>query len=249
MTSPQDYLLLKIHQNHGWGNPFNSDDFKDDPEILKTMTDLGMLPDRYWSKPEINFSDAPCTFQCSGESEYLPENIFDLLGEYRCEYPLKEGKITLFEDCIKGFGLLYYEKFGKESGYARQYCIDTIREIVIWHEFGHWITHWMVDKDGNRWDSENYFYDYGTKGIHEPLAQLFTYYAIINLDDLDKRSNYLTIFQFMLKRQAPCYHMHIDILKNKDFSWIGFFNALQKLRKETDIENVNLDTFIKHLMT
>lgn len=248
MTSPQDYLLLKIHQDYGWGNPFISDEFNGDTDTVKELTNIGVLPEKYWSKPEINFSEDPCTFQCSEESDYLPENIFDLLGEYRCDDPLEEGRITLFENCIKEFGLMYYEKFGKKSGFARQYCINAIREIVTWHEFGHWITHWMTDEEGNRWNSEIYFYDYGTKGIHEPLAQLLTYYAIINLDEIEKRSDYLAVFHFMLKRQAPCYYLHIDILKNKDFSWMGFFNALQKLKKETNIENINIDSFINHLM-
>jgi hypothetical protein len=242
MQNPTDHLLLKINEDHCWGDPLNHPEF--DHETLKSVTDLGMTPLEYFGKPEIIYSEEPCTHQIDND---WPHDLFDVLGIYQVEDPIKEGSIILYEVCIRKFGLIFYEAFGKTTGHTSQFCIDMVRNIVLWHEQGHWITHWMPGRDENRWNTKSYNYNSGTKDVHEGLAQLFTHYAIINIDDISLRTDYLLLFSFMLQNQAPCYHKFLDILGHKKFGWNQCFTALTMIRIVEKADEVTMDHFMKNL--
>lgn len=240
-TSPQDYLLFKIYENYGWGDPFG---YEKSPDKAWENEELNKIlyQNRYWTKPEMEHSEKECEWLIPGGFD-LPGNIFDLLGEYRCVDVKEEGKIILYEKCIRRFGLMYYEGYGKFMHYARQYCIDLVREIVIWHELGHWITHWMPDKAGKRWDAGSYSVNSQNISFHEGLAQLFTFYALLHYECPERQSDYMSVFQCMLRNQDPHYHGHILILQNRNFSWNGVFRALQAIRTHPQANYADLYLF------
>lgn len=254
MFLSMENLLNNIYENFGWGEkPVDrlkkSGTLKEcSDSAAESFLDLNLLKCPSHPEPKITRSRKACTFVDFDNKE----EIFDLLGEYR---PIKkatliEGEIILYEGCIKEFGIRFYKLIGKTILHlSRQNCIDMVREIVQYHELGHWITHWMPDKQGCRWNSE-IFWENNTdaKELREGLAQIFTYYAMINTDKGEKhRSNLIFLFEFMLKGQAPCYHKHLDILCNKNFSWDGCFAALSAVRKEVNINSINLNFFLKKI--
>lgn len=240
MKNPIDHLLLKIHENHSWGDPLNHPEF--DRETLNYMVDRGMIPVEYFTKPKITYSEDLCPFTLDKD---LPDNLFDLLGIYQVKDPMKEGHIILYEDCIRKFGLIFYEAFGKTIGQSRQFCINMVREIVLWHELGHWITHWMPGKDKNRWNTKSY--NLGSKDVYEGLAQLFTHYAIINLEDNKLRNDFLILFSFMLRNQSHCYHKYLDIMGHNKFGWNQCFTALTMIRMVEKADEATMDYFIENL--
>jgi len=247
MTNPADHLLLKISKNHGWGEPHKSFEIDEQTKTMKTMINLGMLPEEYLPKPEIIYSSDTCKFLFPEKIDEWPDNLFDLLGLYEVYDPKKEGRIILYEECIKNLGLIYYNMIGKYLGQSRQFCINMVREIVLWHELGHWITHWMPGSDGYRWNNSTYMYDgYGTNDLHEGLAQLLVFYSVINIDEYKNQSDYFLMFDFMIRKQAPCYHKHIDIMNHGNFSWNGILRALTILRITED-HNITLDYLLGNL--
>jgi len=247
MTDPIDHLLLKLYENHGWGTPYKTNESEEDSD-LKTLISAGLLPLTYWNKPKVVYSTDECTLRVSEESADWPENLLDLLGVYQANGPDKEGWIIIFEECVSKFGLIYFNMAGIHLGQSRQTCINMVREIVLWHELGHWISHWMTDNNGHRWNPNSYHHDYGSKGVHEGLAQVFTTYAILNIDENQKRAEYLLLFNFMLLRQAPCYHIHLEILNHINYSWTGFLRSLVMLRILENSEEVNLEYLLDNLV-
>ena len=125
--------------------------------------------------------------------------------------------------------------------------IDIVREIVLWHELGHWITHWMPGKNGHRWDTRSYDYNYSTKDVHEGLAQAFTLYAIINIEDNHLRNEYQQVFHYILRNQAPCYHKHYDIINHENFNWKRMLNGISMLRIIEKPGGVTFDYLLKNM--
>lgn len=247
MTNPADHLLLKLSKNHGWGEPHKSFEIDEQTKTIKEMINLGMLPEEYLPKPEIIYSSDTCNFLFPEKIDDWPDNLFDLLGLYEIPDPNKEGRIILYEEYIDKLGLIYYNMLGKFFSQTRPYCINMIREIVIWHELGHWITHWMLGSDGYRWEYSRFIKGLVNTNLHEGLAQLFAYYAILNIEEKEKKSNYLLMFDFMLRKQALCYHKHIDIINHKNFSWTGILKALTVLRIVEDVRNITLEYLLSNL--
>jgi len=266
MTSPEDHLLFKIYDEFGWGDPFGYEKQKTCAAINEHNRLTNPTDTRFAGRPRTLYSHRPCLFRYSEEANDYPENLFDLLGEYTFTDPAREGRITVFEEGIKRIGLLYYVRTGKYTRKGRAFYVNIVREIAAWHALGHWVIHWMPGSNGSRWNPATYCGDDQTRDLHEGLAQLFTYYAIINSKHLNaerdrlltlpgmvnegerQRSEYLSVFAFMLRGQAGCYHRFHDILGHKNFSWRGCFIALQMLRNETDVRNISLDSFLERLL-
>lgn len=241
---PVDHLLLTLHNEYGWGDPYEKIKDPDKGKTHKYMEDMGMIDPTYYSRPSIESTDENCQFKV----EDWPENLFDLLGKYVVKSFDEEGKIILYEKCINEVGLQYYDEIGHKSRKGRQFYINIVREIVQWHELGHWITHWMKGKDGHRWDSKSYDYNYATKDVHEGLAQAFTQYAIFNLEDIHLRNEYQQVFHYLLRNQAPCYHKHYDIINNSRFSWVRMMGGISMLRILDSHEEVNFEYLLKNMM-
>lgn len=245
MTNPTDHLLLKLYTNYGWGTPFEFNDIS--PSDIEQLVEIGLAPNTCYTPPDIHFSVDPCKHPFQDSMENWPDNLFDLLGEYQITDIRMEGKIILYEECIKAFGLLYYDALGKSSRLSRQMCISMVRDIVLWHELGHWITHWMPGSDGRRWDSKSCDYSSGSKDVHEGLAQLFTQYAIIQIEDEKERSELLLVFDWMIQHQASCYRQHHTIMSHQNFGWKACLNALLMLRILGESKEATMDYLLKNL--
>jgi hypothetical protein len=240
--------LIYLVEDQGWGETTYLSGTIEDAKLLE---DNGLL-EEHQSIPSIEISYEDCRrnlldndFNYDSDFDFnrIP-NIIDLLGEYRCDTPENEGKITIFELCIRKYAAYFLKEPGNlPSVITIEECKDMLKEIVLWHEVGHWITHWMLDKAGNRWNSEMYnVFNSDGKNLHEGLAQLFAHYAISN--NQEWRPYQEKIFEMMLKNQTACYLKHIDILKHKNFSMKNVLNAIQKIRTEKNKQNINLKSFL-----
>jgi len=218
--------------------------------VIAAMGEYGLkeLPvTRILKDDNVSFSDLQ-----DKDMDVLP-NIFDLLAEYRCPDPCKEGEIILYESRISRYQSYlvcrYYCMSHRSSGdKPDEFDVhDQLRQIVTLHATAHWIIHWMMGSDGNWWDHNSYRCNKTLKELHEGLAQLFTCYAMINMEDDRKRDSCLSLFSSMLRGQAPCYLQHYCIFGHKNFSWRGCLVALQGLRKMESQENITLDYFLAHL--
>lgn len=178
----------------------------------------------------IEIVEDDCTFTNS-------ETIFDLLGVYKYQKPNTEGKIILYKKCIENFGKDFYNNYSKVlNKITESECINLIYKIVLWHELGHWITHWMLDSKKSRWDDRFWTLTPNPNDLLEGLAQTFTYYSIINDPEVDLLK---FLFEFMLLGQVDPYKKHIEIIRTNKFSWINICKALEKIRMESvqDLSN------------
>ncbi len=182
----------------------------------------------------IEISDEECSFMNS-------DTIFDKLGVYQSQQTNHEGKIILYKKCIENFGIEFYNENHKlVTKITVNDCINAIYKIVLWHELGHWITHWMLDFKKSRWD-DRFWELTNPNDLLEGLAQTYTYYGIINDPEVDTLK---FIFEFMLLGQSDPYKKHIEIIRNNKFSWVNTCKALEKIR----MENVqDLSNYIKIL--
>lgn len=169
----------------------------------------------------IEFSDEDCLFDES-------DNIFEVLGVYRKQNDVPEGRIILFNKCIEKFGTKFYTNCtcAKIKVKPLSECIEMVYKIVFWHEFGHWLTHWMTDANNKKWGED--YWKISTD-LSEGLAQLITFYAILN----DKNAeDFKFLFEYMLIGQSDPYKKHIDIFRNINFSWGNAFKSIDDVRKK-----------------
>ena len=235
-------LMTKIRKEFKYGT--YDDEIDPDGSRTEQIDDLNDLftdSHKYFieSPGIIEISENECHFT------FNDENIFDLLGIYTFVSSNSEGKIVLFKKCIENFAKYFHEYTSKHRSFATvtlDDCIIMTYKIVLWHELGHWITHWMKDPSGKRWDDS--FWSlcrrWNPNDLLEGLAQLFTYFAILNDADV-MQLKYL--FEFMLLGQSPPYHKHIEIMKHSKFSWTNSFKALELIRISS---TPNLNTFLGH---
>ena len=194
------------------------------PEGAGTIDEIfGAFMANYELPNSIEISNDECAF-------INEEDIFDRLGCYKKQKGIdKEGKIILYNKCIESFGTRFFEQNRHLSSFASLAdCINMVYKIVLWHEFGHWITHWMSDSKGNRWNDTFWNLGPNPNDLLEGLAQLFNYYAILKDSDVKKLK---FLFEFMLLGQRDPYHKYIEIIKHPKFSWNNSFKALENVRE------------------
>lgn len=168
------------------------------------------------------------------------DNIFETLGFYqKREGENVEGEIVLNKKCIENYALQL-----KDKGLVLKSTISPfpyeayVYKIVLFHEFGHWMTHWMLDQDNKRWGDDFWEKTPDSIDLVEGLAQLFTYQAILIDSDF---KNLKIIFETMLSGQTDPYQQHSTIMKHNKFSWITVFKALAEIRV---VSNPSLDDFL-----
>lgn len=171
----------------------------------------------------------------------LKENIFDVLGYYTKVGINKEGKIVLNKKCIEKCAKELSQKDLKLNSAIVPYpYTESIYKIVLLHELGHWMTHWMLDSNNKRWDDKFWDLTPNPNDLLEGLAQLFTYHAILGDNDF---KNLKIIFETMLTGQCDPYHKHVPILAHENFSWKNTFEALAEIRISNSA-NPSLDEFL-----
>jgi len=177
----------------------------------------------------ITISEDPCTYSVDCH------NIFDVLGVYKKnEKENLEGKIILFDKCIRKYSEWFYDRYKDRKTLGLENideCVEMVYLIVFWHEIGHWVTHWMKDSLGNRWDDSFWKLKPNPNDLLEGLAQLIVYYAIMNESDNEKMKKLKFIFEDLLIGQPDPYHKHIEIMKHRNFSWSKSFKSLEFIRK------------------
>ncbi|MBU3675895.1 MAG: hypothetical protein FGM54_01770 [Chitinophagaceae bacterium] len=169
--------------------------------------------------------------------------IFDLLGKYILRNGVdNEGEIIIYQKAILKYSELLQAKNFPDKSPADIY--EALFKIVLWHEMGHWASHWLEDKKNNRWDNQYYKYVRPEdKDLHEGLAQAFTYWAIMgcNTDEyllLSMIFNSLTLSQ---PKQYKTYHQIIS--KTKDFN--KFLDAITEIRSLNFVPR--LDNLLSYL--
>jgi hypothetical protein len=218
-------MIASIYKNEEYKFGETDDTFDDGHDRITnhffdhTIDSCVIIPE------SIEISEDNCTF-------HEDDDIFDLLGVYRYQAPNTEGKIILFKECIEKFGKYFYEKNSYRKSFSTLTdidCINMVYKIVLWHELGHWITHWMIDSNQQRWDDRFWELRPNPNDLLEGLAQLFTYYMIIRDSDKERIK---FVFEFMLLGQRAPYHKHVEIIESDYFSWINSFKALELIRAD-----------------
>jgi hypothetical protein len=249
MKDPADHLLMSLYKNFGWGDPYDcQNSCPGNNFTIIEMEERCMFPESYHARPEIVYSEDECKIKLIDKLDPWPENLFEVLGEYRIVRYDRQGTIFINEDCIREFGLIFYNHFGKILKKQRQYFINLVREIVLWHELGHWITHWMPGKDKHRWASASFRYNEKTRIIHEGLAQIFTQYAILTLDDERLRNDYQLLFHYILLNQSACYYKYQEIMNHPKFSWNNLLGGITMLRILEKSEEVTFEYLLNNMM-
>jgi len=207
----------------------------------------------YIAIPKIDFSESNCEnyteiIEACENDKPLPGKIFDLLGEYRLKekdaYD-QQGEIIIYNRCIRQVGKKIYKETSFGSEVTEDTIINYLYDIVLWHELGHWVTHWMTDSNLHRWNNQPKLFDEANTELLEGLAQCFTYYAMNHLKDDKEKECYMKVFESLLKDQPDCYHKHKEIIQCKVFTWKGLMKGIENLRTENDINKVSLEDLKK----
>jgi hypothetical protein len=179
------------------------------------------MPDDYFHQfrwPDVVLSDKEAKFKLPGNSEDLEKNYpftIELLGCYE-PAPEKEGRVILFMRKIRETALTYasVEKglpIGSISESDVQYFIELLSDLILVHEFTHWIIHRGISPDLNsekRFDQLQHI-DYETIDniqFHETAAQVLTNFIC------SKHSDLWELFLWLSNLQPKEYNIYRELL-------------------------------------
>ncbi|MBK7035857.1 MAG: hypothetical protein IPH42_05830 [Bacteroidetes bacterium] len=114
------------------------------------------------------------------KKDEINKYCIDLLGLYCPE----DEKIILFTNRIK------------DAAEDLKIKNELLQQIVLLHEIGHWISHKLAYKKKD-WELDKY--NKATVGVHEGLAQLYTWWVVENFLELKEPFNTLN------EHQSPPY--------------------------------------------
>lgn len=120
---------------------------------------------------------------------------------------VNEGFIVLFEDKILDFA----QRINLSLEIGVNSINNALREVVLYHELGHWFSHWP-ERGGENWGCRFYF-NFSTNTAdtktHESLAQIIAYWAVKG-NALNEKilAEYLTP-----KRPDSAYREYLDLTK------------------------------------
>lgn len=249
INDPVEHLLTTLRTVYKWGEPAEMSSQNGNLYSAITQAKKTEGEERtYQSRPTIIYSDKKCDYAIQLEINKLPDNLFDLLGAYRVKSYDTEGTIFLYEARIHEIGILFYKNAGRVLRMSRSYCVNLVREIVLWHQLGHWITHWMPGKDHNRWYGKSFLYNDMSKDVHEALAQVFVQFAIQHIEDDNRRNHFQIIFHYMLHKQQNCFYLYNQLLKHPGFGWKNLLGAITMLRILENPEEVTMEYLMNNLM-
>ncbi|MEN3045220.1 MAG: hypothetical protein ABDH37_08445 [Candidatus Hydrothermales bacterium] len=191
----------------------------------------------YSPLPEIYISlETPPIFIFYPE---LEEEVFEERKEiYEEKRPWKEREkpeTISIEDLLgcyipeKQMILLYQRGIEWE---AKKYQIseERIREIVLLHEIGHWITHLLPKQGVPPWPLE--FYKLTSPEVHEGWAQLITYWVVKDVKgELEK------VFEEMDKHQPSEYHVYKDFANYNQDKVISSLEVLRRISRSVEIKD------------
>jgi hypothetical protein len=218
-------------------------------------------PNRF---PQVYYDtfDNACEVYPSIKKRNDDEKTADALAHYipdytnyecqdNCQYKVvNEGVIILYEDRIFN----YAEEIAKKLIIGVTLVEKALKEVVLYHELGHWLTHWPLDKLGLNWKCR-YYYNYETKVpdkiIHESFAQLIAYWCA-NGNPINE-----TILKDHLtpNDQDSPYYMYLNLtgksveeILNKLVIIRKYMGCNPKLVDKTAYEFLEMDTSIDQLV-
>jgi hypothetical protein len=198
------------------------------------------------SRPEVINSKKETPGNYSQDPLRWPGNLFHLLGEYKTESASQEGVILLYDDETEKFSEACHQSFSSLYKLPASEVREMVRDIILWHQTGHWIVHWLKGTDNSRWTNRSYKIDDNTLDLHEGLAQIFVEYAIHNIENHLSRTQYNMLFNYLLTNQAPCFHTHTMIRNHKNFSMKGLLRSIMIVRILSEPEEVNLEYLLSN---
>lgn len=170
-----------------------------------------------------------------------------------------QGEIILYKKVIKEISKSYINLFNNDL----EETYFNLETLVLLHEIGHWIVHWMKDSGGNNW-TKNYGYDAGIKGhtriaaisykdlsellrgyskikennifLHEALAQTIAYWGIKG--NIKQKQ----LFDDLCKDQPNAYSEFKKIVTFKEEKVIA---AIEESRKQGYIDMDIFQDFCK----
>lgn len=245
---PVDHLLMTLYTMYQWGEPAENSSRNGIPHSAETHArNAGLAEEPLPAWPKHGFKEVECPLMMQIEADKLPDNLFGLLGEYQVKSYDTEGTFFLYKSCINKIGELFHNSLGEEVGMKQNYCVDLVREIVIWHELGYWITHWMPGKDHHRWNSKSYRYDEKSIEVHEALAMAFVQFAILHIEYDNRRNHYQILFHFMLDNQQKLYYLYNQLLKHPRFGWNTLLGGITMLRLLENPDEVTFEYLLNNL--
>ncbi|MBM3163824.1 MAG: hypothetical protein FJZ80_00050 [Bacteroidetes bacterium] len=148
---------------------------------------------------------------------YIP-NYSKIKCEENCDLKIvNEGVIVLFKDRI----LVYAEMIEGKQALGLSVIENSLKEVVLYHELGHWFSHWPLDDSGANWKCG---YDAKDKITHESYAQIIAYWCSDGnpLNELILE-DYLTPIN-----TASPYYMYLALIPH---SKSDILNKLKLIRK------------------
>lgn len=225
---PADWQITNIHEAVGYL-----------PEIAFDIFSLQEF------SPVIKISQDECTLFNQHEEG---KGILDILGRYIPVAPNESGEIIFFEKCIDQYSKSLYENtlYLKGLFIDQLDCKNAVYKIVLFHELGHWITHWSTDSRGKKWSDDFWSLSPNPNDLLEGLAQYLTYHFILTHS---KARTLKLAFEHMLWGQSSPYQKHVDIQKIIGLSDLeSFFRGIEEIRSLPKSSQV-LEQFISSLET
>lgn len=228
LSNLEDYgaSLFGVNPNLNESNYTYFDIYKiDNTDEYTQLIEKKFDYDNMNSDERLNINDLEIT-----SKEFRNNGIFDLLGKYVINNAENEGEIIIYHRAIKKYSELLRNKYFPNKTLDDIY--EALFKIVLWHEMGHWTSHWLENTNNNRWNNPNYKYvSQEDIDLHEGLAQAFTHWAILFYDE-NEYPLLNTIFTLMTLSQPSQYKTYYKIIsKTNDF--YKFLDAISEIRKLT----------------
>ena len=130
---------------------------------------------------------------------------------------VNEGVIVLFKDRI----LAYAERIDGKLALGLSVIENSLKEVVLYHELGHWFSHWPLDDSSSNWKCG---YNSQDKITHESFAQIIAYWCSAGnpVNEVILR-DYLT----PINKESP-YYMYLELIPR---SKSDILNKIKLIRK------------------
>jgi hypothetical protein len=169
-------------------------------ELVEKLTNLKMVDKVYITESDLIKEETLSRFdlypapsrkrnKILSDEERIDTSVFDILGEYDPD----KTQITIYKKMIE----LAVEAIGDND-----IDIDSLRDVVLFHEVAHAVTHIAKDGEGRIWDK---FKD-ASNFDKELFAQLYPYLLFNNFGVFSK---HLYVFSALCKYQSIKYNLWI----------------------------------------
>ena len=213
---------------------FSSEEMKKMLWLKDLFEDNGFTVERF---PEVYYDtfDKACELWPSLKENQDEEDTPDYLGVYIPDYTEKkcekncdlkivnEGVIVLFKDKI----LEYAKRIDGKLALGLSVIENSLKEVVLFHELGHWFSHWPLDNSGSNWKC-GYYYNYkkgkADKITHESFAQIIAYWC----SDGNPVNEVILRDYLTPENTASPYYMYLELIPH---SKSDILNKLKLIRK------------------